>query len=254
MVVDFQAAIGSLQDAKFTPEIEEEDEDCKVYVTNIPDKLKHQGLKNYFTKFGKISKMYYAPGSRWAFVTYHNKAECEVAIMRINELFGMKAEFAKKKNKEEVEELIENIPFEQTEFKEKEITEVTSFKLPTFDCDFPLLPVTEEDYSHPGFLEFDPKKEFLLTHDAFWTDKLKRDYEKKTEKTCQENGVKEDSPNNFVMQKTLGKCKDLKEFPLINCSNCIKNKAAYRSIKDLYFCSAKCQRTYKDKCKKNSKG
>ncbi|XP_059621068.1 protein vreteno [Phlebotomus argentipes] len=228
MVLDISAAIEELKPAKFVPVQEADDEECRIYVGNIPKELRPKGFKNLFMKFGEIVNFYYSPDNRWAFVAYASKAECEVAITRLNGVFGMRTQFWRNKEAEE-EEMIEAIPFVPCEGDNEAEKKVTPFNLPTFAYEFPPLPITEEDYKHPEMMKFDPKKEFLLTHDMFWVKRLDREHQK-TDKM-------EKRDNSGVEVFSHGEAADVKEFSVKNCSNCMTRKSIYRNGK----CSVNCQ-------------
>lgn len=99
----------------------------------------------------------------------------------------MKAEFAFKSNKREVDEILEvhhfgyneNKMTPEEEAKEEEMKKTSPFLLPTFECALPELPVTVADYDKPEMLKFDSKKEFLISHDMFWVERLRKENNKK---------------------------------------------------------------------------
>ncbi|GAB0091215.1 hypothetical protein DMENIID0001_060290 [Sergentomyia squamirostris] len=245
----------SQDDTKFIfKEKDDEDGDCKIHISNIPGNLKSVGLKKLLQEFGTIEEIYFPAGNKWAFVTFSNKAECEVAIMRIQGMFGLKVDFAKKKEKQEVDDLLENLPILPTEPKEVNIDEmIEPFHLPTFQYEFPKLLITEDDYQcGGGMLRFDPKKEFLFAHDMFWADKYTRpSHEKKVTRM-----------HNFpeILEKIFPETPsgEIKPYPLLDCDNCRVRKSLItcRDCQRVY-CSSQCQKEdeldHMELCKKNGK-
>lgn len=138
--------------------------------------------------------------------------------MRVQDTFGMKAEFAFKTNKREVDEILEVHHFAHNEKKmtpeeearEEEMKKTSPFHLPTFECALPQLPVTEADYDKPEMLNFDSKKEFLISHDMFWVERLRKENDKKE---YQDNTIVEPKKNEVkCLQKIVVKCLFIKEW------------------------------------------
>ncbi|XP_055678101.1 protein vreteno [Lutzomyia longipalpis] len=239
---------------KFVPVNEETDEEeCKIHISNIPHKLRGQGLKNLFLKFGNVVRIYHPSGSRWAFVTYSNKAECEIAIMRIQDVLGMKADFAIKKEKREVEDMLDQypilpIPDPKPTPEEEAAMKTTPFHLPTFEYKFPPLLVTEEDYKNPKMMSFDPKREYLISHDMFWALKLRKEFEKKEKPKKSNESIADDAGGEEISQQEIFSLNspETVTVPDIVCVCCQNRRSFYECPRcKTPFCSTKCSNLYR---------